>query len=239
MRNFNLLNFARTTDIYIAWTRDVHPSSPYTALTYTFVILCCAKMAILSFHTFALLLSQSIFAYSAYVSQMIPSNPVPLAPSPPSNTSFAVPTISATSLTAAGITCFERSGGYNVPVYLDECIEAVGKSVLHDAKQYVLPRVWKKNAAVEGIKVPVKWQQGGCNMVVNTQQRSGAAEFSILAASYFASLALHKCIVGEKESFGGRFLLSDGGFYVDIVGGTPSTVPITDLSTGNVTSAKK
>lgn len=46
-----------------------------------------------------------------------------------------------------------------------------------------------------------------------------AGEFSLIGAAYYASIVVANCVVDEKSSVGGRFVITDGGFFVDVRAG--------------------
>ena len=150
----------------------------------------------------------------------------------PSNISLDIASLAATTcLSQVEIICFERSAGYNIPIHTEPCLEAVDGSVHYNARLYLLPRLWKKDATGEGLEVPVTWSFGGCNMIINTQKTSDREAFSLVTATYFASLVLQKCVRNRKEPLGGRFVIRRDGFYIDLVGGTPPQMPVIDRFT--------
>ena len=58
-------------------------------------------------------------------------------------------------------------------------------------------------------------------VVASEKTKMEAAQFSLIAVTYFASLVLNQCVRGEKTTWGGRFQLLEGGLYVDVTGNKP------------------
>ena len=144
----------------------------------------------------------------------------------PANTVLPFASNSSTSplLANSEITCLSHGSR---ALSLQTCLSALYTTAREPPASLYLPKFFRTvfETSSEGMTVPQIWKAGRktqeCYMVLGSIYKMDKEAFSVAGIAFFGSLVVQQCIMGQKEGWGGRFTIGQGGFYVDITGEMP------------------
>lgn len=143
----------------------------------------------------------------------------------------------STNLTAGtGVVCYDEP---HQTVIATSCLKALFAPTELGAQQYLLSRPWSTHpTSPRPIRIPITLAGNNfCSFKVGTTPEGEQFDrsFSIIGASYYASLVFDQCIgpamTEKKEPRGGRFWMEEGerGIFVELVGSSPGAEAIAEL----------